>query len=282
MKQKPGLLKVAIQGGIASFHDIAAREYFQAQPMEAIPCRTFQQVCHKVTHREVDCGILAIENSLAGSILPNYGLLLQYQLSVTGEYYLHIHHHLLALPGEHLQDIHTVRSHPMALAQCSEFLETLPRVAQIETEDTAESAREIATKKEKGVAAIASLQAASLYGLGLVRRNIENLQQNYTRFFILSRESRALSAAADKASLNLRIGHHVGSLAGILEIFKRHHINLTLIQSIPIPGEPDQYRFQVDIEWETVEQFEAVREELIKNTQEFHVLGVYTKGARPW
>jgi prephenate dehydratase len=274
--------KVAVQGGIASFHDLAIREYFTGIAVELLPCKTFKQVCISVSSKKSDFGGIAIENSLAGSLLPNYNLLERYPLQIVGEQYLRISHNLMALPDQSIQDIRTVRSHPMALAQTSEFFEKFSHIEPLETDDTAESAREIAQQKLKGVAAIASPLAAEIFGLSIIQAGIENLKQNYTRFFIISRKTDEINPEARKASLNFRIVHRVGSLVEILEIFKRFNLNLTLIQSVPIPGQPDEYSFHVDLEWIQEEDFNKALEAMKDFTQEINLLGMYKKGIKPY
>jgi len=280
MKKKPD--RIAIQGGIASFHDLAVREYFKNQPVDLLPCRTFKQVCAAVTEEKAKFGVIAIENSLAGSLLPNYGLLENYPLQIFGEQYLRISHNLMALPGQSIRDIHLVKSHPMALAQSSEFFEKYPHLEPLETDDTAESAREIASKRIKGVAAVASSLAAELFRLHILEAGIENLKQNYTRFFIVAPKRIKMKTGGKKASLHFRIAHQVGSLAGILDIFRRFNMNLTLIQSVPVPGHPDEYSFHVDLEWQRDDNFHGAMEATRKLTPSIYLLGVYRKGIKPY
>ena len=269
---------VAIQGDVASFHDIAVRKYFKAVPVKIYPCKTFKQVCMSVDSGKTDFGIIAIENSLAGSILPNYVLLETFPIQIIGEQYLHINHNLMALPGQHITDLRIVRSHPMALAQSSEFFERPPHLEPIESTDTAESAREIAEKQLSGVGAVASKLAAELFGLEIIEAGIENLKDNYTRFFIIARRNQDMEPQGQKASINFRITHQVGSLVGILEVFKIYQINLTLIQSVPVPGQPDEYSFHVDLEWTRHAHFHEAMEEIKKKAQEVYLLGIYKKG----
>lgn len=275
-------MKVAIQGGQASFHHMAAQQYFNEQPFELAECRTFRQLCQVLQCGEADIAVMAIENSLVGSILPNYALLQEYPFQIIGETYLHIQQNLIALPGQSLKDIHFVRSHPMALLQCSEFLEQHPHLRALETFDTAESAREIREKLLAGVAAIAGKLAAERYQLTILAEEIENVKQNYTRFLILSREAlREKGAMADKASLNFHLKHRVGALAEALDIFRRCGLNLTLIQSLPIPGRPSEYAFQVDLEWEERQGLEEGIEALRRLSNQIQILGIYPKGALP-
>jgi prephenate dehydratase len=275
-------LTVTIQGGIASFHDLAARQYFHDRTITPVTCKTFRQVVLAVEQGTVDYGIMAIENSLVGSILPNYSLLQQFPVSIVGEFYLPIHHQLLALPGQHLKDLRIVRSHPMALQQCSDFLESQPQLQQVEWEDTAESAREIAEKNESGIAAIASELAAKIYHLEILAANIENLAINYTRFFILVQQSKQGSPTGNKASVIFQLRHEVGALARALQVFKENRLNLTLIQSVPIPGKPTEYRFQVDIEWQDNSDFQKAVAQSKGKMLEFQILGVYQKAHLPF
>ncbi len=274
-------LPVAIQGGIASFHDLAAREFFAEHSIHPVVCRTFKQVIEAIVRKDADYGLMAIENSLVGSILPNYSLLHSFPVRIVGEYYLTIHHQLMALPGQQWKDIQMVRSHPMALQQCSDFLEAHPHLQQIEWEDTAESAREISEKKQTGIAAIASDLAARIYQLHILAANIENLELNYTRFFVLQHRDQVNEQTGNKASLSFQLPHRIGALAGALEIFKSNQLNLTLIQSIPIPGKPNHYRFQVDVEWDHFQNFQQAMREGENYMREFHILGIYHKASLP-
>jgi prephenate dehydratase len=273
---------VAIQGNVASFHDLAVRNYFKAVPVKIYPCKTFKQVCISVDSGKTDFGIIAIENSLAGSILPNYALLETFPIQIIGEQYLHISHNLMALPGQHITDLRIVRSHPMALAQSSEFFERYPHLEPIETNDTAESAKEISENKLTGVGAVASERAAALFGLEILESGIENLKNNYTRFFIVASKKQNIRIEGQKASLNFRISHQVGSLVEILELFKKYDINLTLIQSVPLSGQPDEYSFHVDLEWIMRDQFDEALQEVKNVAREVYLLGIYKKGEKPY
>jgi len=188
----------------------------------------------------------------------------------------------MALPGQSIKDIRTVRSHPMALAQSSEFFEKNPHLEPLETTDTAESAREIAENRMTGVGAVASELAAKLYGLEILEARIENLKANYTRFFMVASREGKFQPEGQKASLNFRITHQVGSLVEILEIFKKRQINLTLIQSVPIPGHPDEYSFHIDLEWIHQNEFQEAMREVKEKAQEVFLLGIYKKGEKPF
>ena len=273
--------RVAIQGGQASFHHVAANLYFGKDGLELCESRTFRQQCLAVVERRADVAVMAIENSLTGSILPNYVLLQRFQLHIQGEIYLRIKQNLMALPGQELSDIHTVRSHPIALEQCSDFLSETPQINCIESFDTAESAREIRESNLLGAAAIASALAAQIYKLTILAASIENVKQNYTRFLVLTADDQNTETSANKASLSFHVSHEVGALADILNIFRDHAINLGLIQSVPIPGRPDEYTFHVDVEWQDRNKFEQAMEKVRRGAKELTILGEYRAGLRP-
>jgi len=275
-------LKIAIQGGPASFHDMAACKYFAEGKIEISPYRTFRQECADLLAGKVDYAVMAIENSLAGCILPNFALLEEMPITIVGETYLQIRQHLMALPGQTLADIESVRSHPMALHQCSEFLEAHPEMRSVETHDTAESAREIRDHELRGVAAIAGDLAAERYRLEILAKSIENIKDNYTRFLVLARAGTVRPEAANKASLSFHVPHEVGALVNVLSIFSEHSVNLGLIQSVPIPGRPDEYAFHVDLEWQDRRDFDRVLGQAANVTRELHVLGEYKAGERPY
>lgn len=275
-------LTVAIQGGKASFHDMAARQYFYDHQIELRECHTFREMCRSLLNGEAGIAVMAIENTLVGSILPNYALLQEYPLSIVGEVYLHIEQHLMALPGQTLKDIRAVRSHPMALLQCSDFLEMHPQMRGIESFDTADSAREIRERHLRTVAAIAGEAAAQRYGLQILARSIENLKQNYTRFLVISCREEPDKEPLDKASVNFRVNHRVGALAKVLNIFQEYEINLTKIQSIPLPGRPYEYAFLVELEWERRELFDRAIHLATRFSRGLKILGIYQKGVKPY
>jgi prephenate dehydratase len=277
MKSK---IKVAIQGGPASFHDVVSQQYFSGQDIEPLPCMTFQRLFMAVKNRDADFGVLAIENTLAGSILGNYSLLHDYPVSIIGEAYLPIQQNLLALPGQTLADVRIVRSHPMALLQCSNFLEEHPHMQAIEAADTAESAREIRENNLGGVAAVASRAAAALYGLDILEECIENYKGNYTRFLVIKRQPVEVMAEANKASVNFRLHHRAGELARILDVFRDLQINLSLIQSIPIMGKPTEFTMLLDLEWNAYADFQSAMDLIIPITVETKILGIYKRGVK--
>ena len=268
-------MKVAIQGIAASFHEVAAFTHFGG-PVDTIECLTFHHVCEAIKNDRAEYGVMAIENSIAGSILPNYFLLQEYHFSIVGELYLPIHLHLMALPGVKLTDIRTIESHPMAIRQCTDFLQQLDNVIIRESEDTALSARKIKEQKLKDVAAIANAQAAEKFGLHIVEKRIETNKKNFTRFLILHKSKSAVTGS-NKASLSFEVANQVGSLADVLTVFKSSAINLTKIQSIPILGRPSEYSIHVDVEWAKRERYDLAMRQVLRQTRNLNVLGEYKK-----
>jgi prephenate dehydratase len=219
---------------------------------------------------------MAIENSIAGSILPNYFLLQQFHFNIVGELYVPIHLHLAALPGTKMKEIRTIESHPMAIRQCAEFLQQWPHVAIRESDDTALSARSIRDNKLRDVAAIANSQAAEKFGLQILEKHIETHRKNFTRFLVLTK-SRTAVPGSNKASLAFEVANEVGSLADVLAVFRDHRINLTKIQSIPIVGRPQEYTIHIDIEWSRRVDYEAAMRQVLRGTRNLNVLGEYKK-----
>jgi prephenate dehydratase len=274
-----GKTRVSIQGYEGSFHQVAARQFF-GDDVEVITCATFRELIRVASDRkESDGGIMAIENSIAGSILPNYNLLQKSELRVIGEIYLQIGQQLLVNPGVRLEDIREVHSHPMALLQCIDFLEKHPSWKLVETEDTALSAKHLHQHRSKHVAAIASELAATLFGLEILAPNIQTMKNNYTRFLILQRADMAREVAEpDKASVNFHTDHSRGSLARVLTEIANGGINLSKLQSMPIAGSDWEYSFHADMEFEGLEQFHRVVDAIRPITAELKILGTYKKG----
>ena len=272
MKKK---IKVAIQGIATSFHEVAAQSYFQ-QPLETIECLSFHALCESLKHNRAEYAVMAIENSIAGSILPNYFLLQDYHFSIVGEIYLPIHMHLLALPGVKLEQIKTIESHPMAIRQCSEYLHKLEGVEIRESDDTALSAQRVKEKKLRDTAAIANEYAAKKFGLRILDKRIETHKKNFTRFLILTKRNGQMTES-NKASLCFEVANEVGSLADVLLAFKECRINLTKIQSIPIIGKPREYSIHVDVEWKNRKNYDLALREVLRQTRNLNVLGEYKK-----
>ncbi len=275
-------LKVAIQGVRASFHDVAAQDYFKDFQVEPVECSTFKELCENLKNKTADLAVMAIENSIAGSILPNYTLLENYHFEIQGETFKRIELYLMAQKGETLKSLTHVLSHPMALAQSTEFLNTLSGIRIIEAADTAESAKDIRDKNLKGHGAIASLLAAKTYGLEVLASSIETNKQNYTRFLIIGRWGDRLTAGGNKASIRFELAHQVGSLVQALEIIQSHGLNMTKIQSVPVLGKPYQYSFHVDMEFEKdSDSYSSGMAALKKQTQNLIEFGIYPRGERP-
>jgi prephenate dehydratase len=271
-KQK---LKVAIQGIATSYHEVAALAYFK-EPIGIVECLTFHSLCESLKSDKADFAVMAIENSIAGSILPNYFLLQQYHFSIVGEIYLPIHMHLLALPGVSLREVKVIESHPMAIRQCSEYLHTLNGIQIMESDDTALSAKRVKEKKLKNTAAIANEHAAKKYGLQILEKRIETHKKNFTRFLILTKKVKP-SADANKASLSFEVANEVGSLADALMTFKINNINLTKIQSIPIIGKPNEYSIHVDVEWRGRKSYNLAVQQVLRQVRNLNILGEYKK-----
>ncbi|MBX2922940.1 MAG: prephenate dehydratase [Chitinophagaceae bacterium] len=269
---------IAIQGYEGSFHQVAANHYFDNN-VTVICCDTFREVVKKASNKkESDGGIMAIENSIAGSILPNYNLLQKSKLKIVGEIYLQIRQNLLVNPGIALQDIREVHSHPMALQQCLEFLDKYSWKL-VETEDTALSAKQLQQHKSKHIAAIASSLAARLFGLDVLQPDIHTLRNNYTRFLVLQHEDLAqVIENADKASVNFHTDHSRGSLAKVLTRIADGGINLSKLQSSPIPGSDFRYSFHADMEFDSLDRFYQVIKDMKSLTEDLKIYGVYRKG----
>lgn len=269
---------ISIQGFEGCFHQVAARQFF-GKDISVHCCATFKEVIQAAANiRETDGGVMAIENSIAGSILPNYNLLLKSGLSIVGEVYLQIKQHLLVNPGVKLEDIREVHSHPMAIQQCYGFLDQ-HNWKLVETEDTALSAKQVHQHKKLHVAAIAGKLAAELYQLEILAPNIHTQKNNYTRFLVLQPTIGAIAVAgADKASINFHTDHSKGSLVRVLSKIAEAGINLSKLQSMPIPGSDFKYSFHADLEFEAIRQFEQLRSAIEKVTEGLTVLGVYKNG----
>jgi prephenate dehydratase len=272
------MAKVSIQGFEGSFHQVAAQQFF-GKNVEVITCATFREVVKIAANKkESDGGVMAIENSIAGSILPNYNLLQKSNLKIVGEIYLQIRQNLLVNPGVQTGDIREVHSHPMALQQCLDFLDK-HNWKLVETEDTALSARHIHQTHSKHIAAVASKLAAELFHLEILAPNIHTMKNNYTRFLVLQNEDEAQEVKdADKASVNFHTDHSRGSLAKVLTKIAESGINLSKLQSFPIPGSDWKYSFHADMEFDTIDQFEDAIEKIKPLTEEVKVYGVYKKG----
>ena len=270
--------KVSIQGYEGSFHQVAAQQFF-GKNIQVLPCATFRDVIKIASNKkESDGGVMAIENSIAGSILANYNLLQKSNLKIIGEIYLHIKQNLLVNPGVKLEDIREVHSHTMALQQCYDFLDK-HKWKLVESEDTALSAKHVHQHKSKHIAAIASKLAAELFQLEVLAPGIQTMKNNYTRFLMLQRQDVAEAINdANKASVNFQTDHSRGSLARVLTKIAEGGINLSKLQSFPIPGSDFKYSFHADMEFDTIGQFENVVDQIKPLTEELKIYGVYKRG----
>ncbi|MFT3738243.1 MAG: prephenate dehydratase [Breznakibacter sp.] len=281
---KTGLRKVAIQGGYGANHEIAARNFFEGEEIEIVPCLTFPDLFQTIKNDPSIYGIVAIENTLVGSLLPNYTMLKDSGLVIIGEYKLRISHQLMALPGQKIEDIKEVRSHPMALAQCEGFFRPYPHIKLIEHEDTALSAKEVRDHGEYGVAAIASELAANLYEMEILARSIETNKRNFTRFLIVSDKGKMeveqlqVQNRVNKASLVFSLPHEEGSLSKVLTILAFYGINLSKIQSLPIVGHEWEYLFYVDVIFHDYAKYHQSLDAVRPLINKLKILGEYENG----
>lgn len=268
--------KVAIQGIKGSFHHQVALEYFQ-ENVAIDECLSFEAVIDSVLNNHSQLAVMAIENSIAGSIIPNYALIDKNNLHIIGEFYLDIIQNLMVLNGQQLSEISEVHSHPMALLQCMDFLKKHPQIKLVEDKDTAETARRIHQNQTKGIAAIASKVAAEMYDLTIIAPEIQTVNNNMTRFFIVSKDENSLPKEyINKASIKFELDDTPGSLATVLNVMTNCKLNLTKIQSLPIIETPFQYSFFVDVVFEKYKHFEKAKKILELMTNHFKVLGEYS------
>lgn len=267
--------KVGIQGIKGSFHHLVAMDYYH-EDVSVMEHLSFHELAQKLASKESDEAVMAIENSIAGSILPNYALIDEYNLSIIGEHYTPVNMNLMALEGQTIADIKKVFSHPMALLQCKEFFKKYPHIKLIEDADTAEAAKRISEEGKMKVAAVASPAAAQMYGLEILAREIHTIKSNATRFLILGRERQKPNGIQlDKASLKFDLSSDRGSLVSVLNILRDSYLSLTKIQSLPIIDEPWKYSFFVDVIFEKPRDFDKAVSVLKLMTEELKILGIY-------
>ncbi len=272
--------KIAIQGTLGSYHDIAAHKYFAGEEIELSCCSTFGKVFENIKKDSTTLGMLAIENTIAGSLLQNHELLRESNTKIIGEYKLRISHSIVCLPDEDWDDITEVNSHPIALMQCREFLNSHPNIKVVEAEDTALSAELIKKNGLKGHAAICSQAAAKLYGMKILQEGIETNKHNFTRFLIVADawradEVRKKEAKIDKSSIVFSLPHTEGSLSQVLSILSFYKMNLTKIQSLPIIGREWEYLFYVDLTFENYLRYRQALDAITPLTKEMKILGEY-------
>jgi len=265
---------VAIQGISGSFHHQVALLNFGEQA-QVLPFLTFEEVAISVASGTASVGVMAIENSIAGAILPNYDLIDRYELSIYEEYYLPISHHLMALPGQSITDLTEVRSHPMALLQCKAFLAQWPKIRLIDDQDTASVAKRIQEEQLLGVAAIASEIAAASYGLEILAPQIQTVKDNFTRFIFLTREKSKTQEEANKVSFKITIRNEAGGLAKLLTMLAEKNLNLSKIQSIPLMDKPWDYAFFIDAEFKDPASYEEAVAQMSKEFGELKIFGEY-------
>ena len=274
--------RIAIQGLTGSFHDIAAHLYFEGEQIQLICCATFEEVFSQLKADPTVVGMVAIENTIAGSLLHNYELLRDSGATVVGEHKLHISHCICCLPQDSWDTIREVHSHPVALMQCRQFLSHHPQLKNVEAEDTAGSAKLISEQRQQGWAAICHAEAARLYGLKVLEDHIEDNKHNFTRFLVVSHPNKAdllrPLTQTDKASIVFSLPHEEGSLSHVLAILSFYRINLTKIQSLPIIGREWEYLFYVDVMFDDLTRYRQAIDAIIPLTKDLKILGEYKDG----
>ena len=270
--------KIAIQGVKGCFHEQAARLFYQGHGImdpEVVECLTFDELYKGLDEGRADAAIMAIENTVSGGLLPNFELLRKYDRKIKGEVFLRIQQNLMALPGQKIEDIKEVRTHYMAINQTREFFKDYPWIRLVESEDTAKSAADVAQNGLMGVGAVASTLAADLYGLEILAESIETYKQNFTRFLVFDDSLEVDLSKTNKASMCFTLPHAPGSLAHVLTIMSFYGMNLTRIQSLPIPGQEWQYFFYVDIKYEDRIRFEQAVAAVRPLMEDLNILGEY-------
>ncbi|UEG55293.1 prephenate dehydratase [Mucilaginibacter daejeonensis] len=268
--------RVAIQGIRASFHEEAAFRYFGTD-IQTVECNSFKQTFEALKNKQADYLVMAIENNIAGSILPNYSLLRSYNFPIVGEVYLPIQLHFLTLPGVKFEDLRYVISHPIALRQCIDFIDEYPHIKVVESNDTAACAKRVRDEQLTDTAAIANALAANLYELEIKERRIESNKKNFTRFLIFTTHENAKKVTANKASLCFQVSNEVGALAKVLNILAEQEINMSKIQSMPVLGKRNEYNFYLDIEWKNTDQYDKAIRQILNYTHNFNILGEYER-----
>jgi prephenate dehydratase len=271
---------IAIQGIKGSFHHLVVQNYFNTDS-EVLECMSFDDVVNSLLEKQTDEVVMALENSIAGSIIPNYALIDSHNLSIVGEHYLEIEHCLMALENQTILDIKEVHSHPMALLQCKLFFKAYPHIKLVEAKDTADVAKQISEQNIKGVAAIASKNASELYNLNLLAESIQTIKHNETRFVIVKRNNDEKNIEAiNKVSLKFELDHKRGSLATVLNVLSDCKLNLTKIQSLPKIETPWKYAFFVDVTFDAYKDFEKAKSIMSLMAENFKILGEYKNARR--
>lgn len=267
-------MQIGIQGIPGSFHhQVALNCYGEGCGISGY--RTFEEVAKSVNMGKDDVGVMAIENSIAGAILPNYELIDRYGLTIIGEYYLPISHNLMVLPGQQISDIQQVKSHPMALLQCKKFFEDFPFISLMDDVDTASVAKRISDEKIKGIGAIASAKAAEIYGLEILAHDIQTVKDNFTRFILLQKQPEKSLKTPDKASIKVTIRNEKGSLAKLLTLLSEYDMDLSKIQSVPVIDKPWNYAFFLDMQFADYGKYQKVIKKVVESGGEVKVFGEY-------
>lgn len=269
--------KIAIQGAKGSNHHKVVQDFY-GDDVDLKECMSFDSLVDCLIDKSANIGIMALENTIAGSIIPNYALIDKNNLQIIGEEYLNIHHHLMALENQDITDIQEVWSHPMALLQCKEFFKKYPHIKMVEDVDTAEVAKRIAQNQLKGIAAIAPKIAAEIFGLAILADDIQTIKDNATRFVIVQTDVPTVDKTCNKASIKFQLNHKRGSLAAILNAMSDCKMNLTKIQSLPVIETPWKYSFFVDVTFEEYNEYQKAISLIAIMAENFKVLGVYKNG----
>jgi prephenate dehydratase len=286
---KENRISVAIQGGFGAFHEIAAKEFFRDIPTEIVPCETFTDLFNELQDKKVDCGIVAMENSVAGSLLQNLTLLRESGLNIMGEQYLRVVQNLIALPGQTIETIREIHSHPIAIQQCQVFLNELRRkgVRIIDSADTALSVKWIRDENLMGVGALGSEMAARMYDMEILKAGVETNKRNFTRFQIITESDKVkeleqiANQTINKATLCFALQHEEGRLSQVLSVLSFYKMNLTKIQSLPIVGVEWEYFFYIDLVFGDYVRYQQALDAVTPLTEHLRILGEYQNGQRP-
>jgi prephenate dehydratase len=275
--------RVSIQGSRGSFHEVAGMKHFGSN-IECIECVSFKDVFNHVTNGTADFGISAIENTVAGTILPNYAILRDSNVRIIGEVYLPVRQNLLTLKDQRIEDIKEVHSHPMAILQCQAFFENFPHIKLIEADDTASRAKWIADNQLKGMGAIAGNHVADMYGLTVMAESIETHKKNFTRFLVIekgdSNTQQEEESGINKSSVCFNVAHTKGSLAKVLTLLAENDINLSKIQSLPLVGKEWEYYIHIDMEFDSYDNYRNALSVIKPSLKEFKILGEYKRGTK--
>ena len=286
---KENIISVAIQGGFGAYHEIAAKEFFDGINIEIVPCETFTDLFNELQDKKVDCGIVAMENSVAGSLLQNLTLLRESGLAIMGEQYLRVVQNLIALPGQTIDDIREIHSHPIAIQQSNVFLNELRRkgVKIIDAADTALSVKWIREENLAGIAALGSKMAADMYNMQILKSGVETNKRNFTRFQIITESEKVkeleqiANQKINKATLCFSLHHEEGRLSQVLSVLSFYNMNLTKIQSLPIVGIEWEYFFYIDLVFMDYSRYQQAIEAVKPLTDQLQILGEYQNGQRP-